>query len=47
MKVLRQLKDWEDGTFAPAIDLPTSKNRGGYHVRIRDAQTTKDPSYPH
>ena len=47
VKVLRQLKDWEDGMFAPAIDFPTSKNRGGYHVRIKDARPQKTPPTPH
>jgi hypothetical protein len=35
VKVLKGLASWLDGIFAPAINFPGGKNRGGYHVRIR------------
>jgi hypothetical protein len=33
-KVLRRLQTKYDGIFAPAIDTPGGKVKGGYHVRI-------------
>jgi hypothetical protein len=33
-KILRGLRRKYNGMFAPAIDLPGGKGKGGYHVRI-------------